>query len=64
MPPQKTLVFAAPQAESNFASVVRGRRTGSESMTIAQPYSWCFCKLCGQQTEYAIAIESVAVSGG
>jgi len=61
MPPQKTLVFAAPQAESNFASVVRGRRTGSESMTIAQPYSWCFCKLCGQQTEYAIAIESVAV---
>ena len=30
-------------------------------MASAQPYSWCFCKLCGQQTEYAIAIESVAV---
>lgn len=61
MPYRKTQTFAVLEAGSDFAKVVRRRRASSKIATPVQPYSWCFCKLCGQQTEYAIAIESVAV---
>lgn len=61
MSQSKTLTVASPQPGSDFATVVRTPVITADRMSSVQPYLWCFCKLCGQQTEYAVTLESVSV---
>ncbi len=61
MPRQKSLTVANQYPGSDFGTVVQDPVVTTESMHSRQPYLWCFCKLCGRQTEYAVALESVKV---
>jgi hypothetical protein len=60
MPRQKTLTAAIQYPGSDFGTVVQAPAATADSMNSGQPYLWCFCKLCGRQTEYAVALESVS----
>jgi hypothetical protein len=61
MPRQKSLTVANQHPGSDFGTVVQHPVVTTESMHSRQPYLWCFCKLCGRQTEYAVALESVRI---
>jgi hypothetical protein len=61
MPRKKMLTVVNRQPSSDFGSVVRDPVVTTDSMNSGKPYLWCFCKLCGRQTEYAIALESVSI---
>ncbi|WP_322405698.1 helix-turn-helix domain-containing protein [Massilia luteola] len=59
---QKKLVSTAdPQPGSDFATIVRTPVTRAARFNGRGSFLWCFCKLCGQQTEYSVALESVSV---
>ncbi len=61
MPYQNARVVANKQPGSEFATVARTSTVTAQRMNSGHPYLWCFCKFCGQQTEYAIAREAVKV---
>lgn len=61
MPRQKTITVASQLPGSEFGTVVQQPVVTADSVNIRQPYLWCFCKLCGRQTEYAVALESVTI---
>ncbi len=45
-----------------FAELVRQRTSpwhGVPGASPGAPFDWCFCKLCGQQTEFAVAVKAV-----
>ena len=58
---QKTRIVANKHPDSEFATVARSSTVTAQKMNSGHPYLWCFCKFCGQQTEYAIAREAVKV---
>lgn len=61
MPRQKSLTVSNRFPDSDFGTVVRDPVFTADRLNSAQPYLWCFCKLCGRQTEYAVALESVSI---
>lgn len=61
MPRKKTLTVANPYPGSEFATVVRASVVSAEGMNSRTPYLWCFCRLCGRQTEYADALKTERV---
>lgn len=61
MPRQKTITVASQLPGSEFGTVVQQPVVTADSVNSRQPYFWCFCKLCGRQTEYAVALESVRI---
>lgn len=51
-------LFASPLPGTEFATIVRDSPLpANRRHTIL----WCFCELCGRQTEYAVAVESVGI---
>ena len=46
---------------TEFARVVPERSFPKNRMHSADPSLWCFCKFCGRQTEYAVAVEAVRI---
>jgi hypothetical protein len=61
MPRQKTITVASQLPGSEFGTVVQQPVITADSVNSRQPYLWCFCKLCGRQTEYAVALESARI---
>lgn len=61
MPRQTTLTVASHFPGSDFAVVVQEPVITADSVNKKQPYLWSFCKLCGRQTEHAVALESVKI---
>lgn len=57
----KTRKVAHPHPGGEFATAVREGRHAADEMTSTDAFRWSFCKFCGRQTEYAVAIESVRV---
>lgn len=49
------------EADSDFGTVVRTQPPSENRLPSVQPFLWCFCKFCGRQTEYAIAIEATKI---
>lgn len=61
MPRKKTLTVVNLDPGSDVGTVVQTAVVTMESMNSTSPYLWCFCKLCGRQTEYAVAVDSLSV---
>jgi hypothetical protein len=61
VPRQKTITVASQLPGSEFGTVVQQPVITADSVNSRQPNLWCFCKLCGRQTEYAVALESVTI---
>lgn len=61
MSKSKNQVAAIERPGTEFARVVRERSFPRNLIHSAAPFLWSFCKFCGRQTEYAVAIESVRI---
>jgi hypothetical protein len=57
----KSRIVAYTHTGGEFATSVRERSNPPAQMASAGAFRWSFCRFCGRQTEYAVAIEAVRV---